>query len=90
MSWGCPSICLCMHALYAGMVAFSNWFAVDFSLICVNLPNTGDFECTATTNTVLRPLYRSTCVSRHLQLRTEDLLVQSSAAHMPLLTLHVM
>jgi len=44
MSWGCPSICLCMHALYAGMVAFCNWFAVDFSLICVNLPNTGDFN----------------------------------------------
>ena len=27
-------------------------------------------QCTTTTTTVLRPLYRSTCVSRHFQLRT--------------------
>ena len=41
---------------------------------------------TPTTTTVLWPLYRSTCVSRHLQLRTGGyLLVQSFTVCMPLL-----
>jgi len=35
--------------------------------------------------TVLQPLYRSVCISRHLQLRTGMLLVQSFTARMPLL-----
>jgi len=42
---------------------------------------------TTTTTTVLQPLYRSTCISRHLQLRTEEFgLLQSFTAGMPLLT----
>ena len=42
---------------------------------------------TTTTTTVLQPLYSSTCISRHLQLRTEEFgLLQSFTAGMLLLT----
>ena len=38
------------------------------------------------TTTVLRPLYSSTSVSQHLQLKSRILLVHSFTARMPLLT----
>jgi len=41
---------------------------------------------TTTTTTVLWPLYKPTCVSRHLQLRTGGFCLCSFAARMPMLT----
>ena len=44
-----------------------------------------NLQPTRHTTTVPRPLYRSTCVSRHFQLRTRKVLVQSFTAHVQLL-----
>jgi len=41
---------------------------------------------TTTTVVLLRPLYRTTCISRHLQLRTGGFCWSTFAAGMPLLT----
>ena len=49
----------------------TEWLKKDLSdiFMCNSRKHFSDSN-TATTSTILRPLYRSTCISRHLQLRT--------------------
>ena len=62
-----PHICVCKDVFAPYFLKFSRIFVKKFSEQCRKLK---DFLRHITHTTVVRPLYRTTCVSRHPQLRT--------------------